>query len=163
MWTCSQCGYTSEDDATRFCGHCGAARATGDASAFDVVLTSVDPAKKINAIRVVRLLTNCGLKEAKDFIESPPHLIGTTLTAPNADKLCAHLNAAGACCAIHPHPARLPLHATEIRPLQNEQIPAGNFAAAPSGCVSSIVGVLAMGSLMVVAIWYMIAVLANPR
>lgn len=38
---------------------------------FDVVLADVG-AKKINVIKVVRSLTNLGLKEAKDLVESAP-------------------------------------------------------------------------------------------
>ncbi len=38
---------------------------------FDVVLKTVGE-KKINVIKVVRALTNLGLKEAKDLVESAP-------------------------------------------------------------------------------------------
>ena len=38
---------------------------------FDVVLTDIGP-KKINVIKAVRQLTNLGLKEAKDLVESAP-------------------------------------------------------------------------------------------
>ena len=38
---------------------------------FDVVLQTVGE-KKINVIKVVRALTNLGLKEAKDLVESAP-------------------------------------------------------------------------------------------
>jgi len=38
---------------------------------FDVVLKAVGD-KKINVIKVVRALTNLGLKEAKDLVESAP-------------------------------------------------------------------------------------------
>lgn len=38
---------------------------------FDVVLKEVGP-KKINVIKVVRALTNLGLKEAKELVESAP-------------------------------------------------------------------------------------------
>lgn len=38
---------------------------------FDVVLKDVGP-KKINVIKVVRALTNLGLKEAKELVESAP-------------------------------------------------------------------------------------------
>lgn len=59
----------------------GAAPAGGGAAApaepveeqteFDVILKSVGD-KKINVIKVVRALTNLGLKEAKDLVESAP-------------------------------------------------------------------------------------------
>lgn len=38
---------------------------------FDVILKEIG-AKKINVIKVVRVLTNLGLKEAKDLVESAP-------------------------------------------------------------------------------------------
>jgi len=38
---------------------------------FDVVLKDVGP-KKINVIKVVRVLTSLGLKEAKELVESAP-------------------------------------------------------------------------------------------
>ena len=38
---------------------------------FNVILTGLaDPGKKINVIKVVRELTNLGLKEAKDLVEA---------------------------------------------------------------------------------------------
>src|SRR5690242_16182929 len=38
---------------------------------FDVILKDIGP-KKIEVIKVVRQLTNLGLKEAKDLVESAP-------------------------------------------------------------------------------------------
>lgn len=49
---------------------------------FDVVLKDVGP-KKIEVIKVVRSLTNLGLKEAKDLVESAP---ATVLEAVSKDK-----------------------------------------------------------------------------
>src|SRR5690606_41006031 len=41
---------------------------------FNVVLADVGP-KKINVIKVVRTLTNLGLKEAKDLVEGAPSTV----------------------------------------------------------------------------------------
>src|SRR5690606_21891221 len=48
---------------------------------FNVVLTDAGP-KKINVIKVVRTLTNLGLKEAKDLVEGAPQ---TVLESVNKD------------------------------------------------------------------------------
>src|ERR1700752_4728007 len=42
---------------------------------FTVVLTGVDPAKKVGVIKVVRELTGLGLKEAKDLVEGAPQTV----------------------------------------------------------------------------------------
>lgn len=47
------------------------AAAAEEQTEFDVILTDAG-AKKINVIKVVRSLTNLGLKEAKDLVESAP-------------------------------------------------------------------------------------------
>ncbi|MHB0939590.1 MAG: hypothetical protein ACYDCO_08410 [Armatimonadota bacterium] len=69
MWTCGQCGYESTNDENRYCGRCGAARAEvppaaplGMPNQCDLYLLSIDPARKIEAIKVVRQLTGLGLK-----------------------------------------------------------------------------------------------------
>lgn len=49
---------------------------------FNVVLSDVGP-KKINVIKAVRQVTNLGLKEAKDLVESAP---ATVLEAVSKDK-----------------------------------------------------------------------------
>src|ERR671913_1340872 len=55
----------------------GAAAAEEEQTEFDVVLQGAGE-KKINVIKVVRALTNLGLKEAKDVVEGTP---STVLTA----------------------------------------------------------------------------------
>src|ERR1051325_9508369 len=42
---------------------------------FTVVMTAVDPAKKVNVIKVVREITGLGLKEAKDLVEGAPQTV----------------------------------------------------------------------------------------
>ena len=50
---------------------------------FDVVLTAVGD-KKIDVIKVVRQLTNLGLKEAKELVESAPKPVKTAVTKDDA-------------------------------------------------------------------------------
>ncbi len=51
----------------------GAAEKPAEQTEFTVVLDGLaDPAKKINVIKVVREITNLGLKEAKDLVEGAP-------------------------------------------------------------------------------------------
>ena len=51
-----------------------AAEAEEEQTEFNVVLADVGP-KKINVIKVVRTLTNLGLKEAKDLVEGAPSTV----------------------------------------------------------------------------------------
>jgi len=62
---------------------------------FDVVLKSVDPAKKINVIKVVREATGLGLKEAKDLVDGAPKPIKEGISKEDADKLKKTLEEAG--------------------------------------------------------------------
>jgi large subunit ribosomal protein L7/L12 len=62
---------------------------------FNVVLTDFGP-KKINVIKVVRQLTNLGLKEAKDLVESAPANILETVGKEVAEDAKAKLEEAGA-------------------------------------------------------------------
>ena len=62
---------------------------------FDVVLKDAG-AKKINVIKVVRALTNLGLKEAKDLVESAPAPVVTAVSKQAAADAKAQLEAEGA-------------------------------------------------------------------
>ncbi len=62
---------------------------------FDVVLQSVGE-KKINVIKVVRTLTNLGLKEAKDLVESAPAPVLQAVSKDAAADAKAKLEAEGA-------------------------------------------------------------------
>ena len=78
----------------------GGAAADGGAAAeeqteFDVMLTSFGD-KKINVIKVVRAVTNLGLKEAKDLVESAPVAIKEAATKEEADDIKGKLEEAGA-------------------------------------------------------------------
>jgi large subunit ribosomal protein L7/L12 len=62
---------------------------------FDVILKSAGE-KKINVIKVVRALTNLGLKEAKDVVETANSAILTAVSKEAAQDAKAKLEAEGA-------------------------------------------------------------------
>lgn len=62
---------------------------------FDVILADVGP-KKINVIKVVRALTDLGLKEAKDKVEGAPASILEQVNKETAEDAKAKLEAEGA-------------------------------------------------------------------
>ena len=62
---------------------------------FTVVLADFGP-KKINVIKVVRELTNLGLKEAKDLVESAPANVLEAVGKEVAENAKAKLEEAGA-------------------------------------------------------------------
>ena len=73
----------------------GAAAADEEQTAFDVVLTGAGD-KKIQVIKVVRALTNLGLKEAKDLVDSAPKPVKEGVAREEADTVKAQLEEAGA-------------------------------------------------------------------
>jgi len=76
-------------------GDGGAAAAAEEQDSFTVVLSDFG-ANKIGVIKVVRELTNLGLKEAKDLVESAPKPIKEGATKDEAQKAKAALEEAGA-------------------------------------------------------------------
>jgi large subunit ribosomal protein L7/L12 len=62
---------------------------------FDVVLSAAGE-KKIQVIKVVRELTNLGLKEAKDLVDAAPKPVIERASKDDADKAKAKLEEAGA-------------------------------------------------------------------
>jgi large subunit ribosomal protein L7/L12 len=66
---------------------------------FDVVLQGAGE-KKINVIKVVRALTNLGLKEAKDVVEGTPSTVLTAVSKEAAQDAKAKLEAEGAQVAV---------------------------------------------------------------
>jgi len=68
-------------------------------TSFSVVLTSIGD-KKINVIKEIRAITNLGLKEAKDLVESAPKAIKEGASKEEAEKIKAALEAAGAAVEI---------------------------------------------------------------
>ena len=77
----------------------GAAAAAEEQTAFDVVLAGAGD-KKIQVIKVVRSLTNLGLKEAKDLVDSAPKAIKEGVTRDEAEAVKAQLEEAGAAVEI---------------------------------------------------------------
>jgi len=78
----------------------GGAAGGGDAAAaeqdeFDVILDGAGD-KKIQVIKEVRSLTNLGLKEAKDLVESTPKPVLEKVTKEAAEKAKEALEGAGA-------------------------------------------------------------------
>ena len=80
----------------------GAAPGAGDGAAaeeeqtsFDVVLTDAGD-KKIQVIKVVRGITNLGLKEAKDLVDGAPNPIKEGATREEAEEIKTQLEEAGA-------------------------------------------------------------------
>ncbi|MFL6276757.1 MAG: 50S ribosomal protein L7/L12 [Blastocatellia bacterium] len=64
---------------------------------FDVILTGLaDPGKKIGVIKVVREITNLGLKEAKDLVEGAPKAVKEAAPKDEAEALRKKLTDAGA-------------------------------------------------------------------
>ena len=78
-----------------------AAPAAGDAGTtetkteFDVVLTAAGQ-QKINVIKAVRAITDLGLKEAKELVDSAPKAIKEGVPESEANEIKAQLEEAGA-------------------------------------------------------------------
>ncbi|MGQ9489281.1 MAG: 50S ribosomal protein L7/L12 [Anaerolineae bacterium] len=66
---------------------------------FDVILESYG-ANKINVIKAIRALTNLGLKEAKDLVESAPTTVLSAVSKEAAADAKAKLEAEGATVKI---------------------------------------------------------------
>lgn len=64
-------------------------------STFDVILTD-SGANKIQVIKVIRAITNLGLKEAKTLTDTPPQPVKTGVPKEEAEKILKELAAAGA-------------------------------------------------------------------
>jgi len=77
----------------------GAAAAGGEAAAekteFDVILAKAGD-KKINVIKEVRAVTQLGLKEAKDLVESAPKPVKEGVPKAEAEAIKKKLEEAGA-------------------------------------------------------------------
>jgi large subunit ribosomal protein L7/L12 len=63
---------------------------------FTVSLDAFDAAKKITIIKVVREITNLGLKEAKDLVEGAPKNVKENIPKDEADSIKKKLEDAGA-------------------------------------------------------------------
>jgi len=76
-------------------GGAAAEEAAEEQDEFDVLLTAAGE-KKIQVIKEVRSLTNLGLKEAKDLVDSAPKPVLEKVSKEDAEKAKAQLEAAGA-------------------------------------------------------------------
>ena len=77
----------------------GAAAGGEEQSEFDVVLTNAGD-KKIQVIKVVRAITNLGLKEAKDLVDGAPSPVKEGVAREEADSIKGQLEEAGATVEI---------------------------------------------------------------
>ena len=78
-------------------GGAAAAPVVEEKDEFDVILTGLaDPSKKIGVIKVVREITNLGLKEAKDLVEGAPKAVKEAAPKDEAEALRKKLTDAGA-------------------------------------------------------------------
>ena len=73
----------------------GGAAAAEEQTEFTVTLTEVG-AKKINVIKVVREVTNLGLKEAKDLVEGAPKAVKETIPKAEAEAIQKKFEEVGA-------------------------------------------------------------------
>lgn len=72
-----------------------AAAAVEEQTEFNVILAGAG-ANKINVIKVVRALTNLGLKEAKDLVDGAPKTLKEGASKDEAQQMKAKLEEAGA-------------------------------------------------------------------
>jgi len=75
------------------------AAAGEEQSEFDVVLTAAGD-KKIQVIKVVRAITNLGLKEAKDLVDGAPSPVKEGVAREEAESLKSQLEEAGGAVEI---------------------------------------------------------------
>ena len=75
-------------------GGAAPAAAEEEKDEFDVILTDAG-AQKIQVIKVVRELTNLGLKEAKDLVDGAPGTVKEGVAKDEAEQIKAQLEEAG--------------------------------------------------------------------
>ena len=80
-------------------GGAAAAEAAEEKTTFDVVLKDVGP-QKIQVIKVVRALTDLGLKEAKDVVEGAPKTLKENVSKEEAEDAKKKLEEVGASVEI---------------------------------------------------------------
>jgi large subunit ribosomal protein L7/L12 len=80
-------------------GDAGGAAAAEEKTDFDVVLEAFGDTK-IGVIKVVRAITNLGLKEAKDLVEGVPSKVKEAVSKEEAEKIKKELEEAGATVSI---------------------------------------------------------------
>ena len=73
----------------------GAAAAVEEKTEFDVIMTGFGE-NKVNVIKVIRVITGMGLKEAKDLVEGVPSTVKEGTTKDDAASIKKQLEEAGA-------------------------------------------------------------------
>ena len=63
---------------------------------FDIILEEVPSSSRITVIKVIRSITNSGLKEAKEFIEALPKTVKEGISKEEAESVKAQLEESGA-------------------------------------------------------------------
>lgn len=76
-------------------GAAGGAAATEEKTTFDVILESVAEDKRVAVLKVIRSLTNLGLKEAKDFTSSLPKAVKQGVSKEEAEAAKKELEESG--------------------------------------------------------------------
>ena len=77
----------------------GDGAAAEEQTEFSVVLQAAGE-KKIQVIKVVRAITNLGLKEAKDLVDGAPQAVKEGITKDEAESIKSQLDEAGATVEI---------------------------------------------------------------
>ena len=77
----------------------GGAAAAAEQSEFTVMLTGAGDSK-VNVIKVVRVITGLGLKEAKDLVDGAPKAVKEGVSKADADAVAKQLIEAGATAEI---------------------------------------------------------------
>jgi large subunit ribosomal protein L7/L12 len=77
-----------------------AAPVVEEQTAFDVILESFDSGKKIVLLKALRGITNLGLNETKQFVDSLPKAVREAVSKEEAEQLVKDLEAAGGKCKI---------------------------------------------------------------
>ncbi|MCL2561533.1 MAG: 50S ribosomal protein L7/L12 [Rikenellaceae bacterium] len=73
----------------------GGDAAPAEKSTFDVILTTAGQAK-LQVVKVVKEITNLGLKEAKDLVDAAPKAVKEGVSKEEAESIKAQLEDAGA-------------------------------------------------------------------
>ncbi len=73
----------------------GATEAVAEKTEFDIEITETG-ASKINVIKVVREITEMGLKEAKDLVDAAPKVVKEGIKKEEAEEIKKKLEEAGA-------------------------------------------------------------------
>jgi large subunit ribosomal protein L7/L12 len=73
----------------------GSTERSSEKATFDVILESIADDKRIARLKVVRSLTNLGLKEAKDFCSALPKAVKENISKEEAEIVRKELEQAG--------------------------------------------------------------------